>query len=154
MLSDPATTVSGADDRALRRLVALFADAAIHADPDAFAALWTDDGHWSIAEPIGADFHGRDAIRDGFTGLIGAWEFLIQAPQYGLLAVDGDTATGRWLVREVGRTVGGAGQHNDAFYHDRYARTADGWRFAERTYAFLLLDAADVVGRRTPPGPE
>lgn len=150
-LTDPDAAPSPQDDVALRRLVALFADAAAHADADAFAALWADDGRWTIAPPIDADFQGRDAIQNGFAGLMGSWEFLVQAPLNGVLAVDGDAATGRWLVREVGRTADGGGQHNHAFYHDRYVRTAGGWRFARRDYRFLLVDDDPVAGTYTAP---
>lgn len=150
-LSDPARLPPADDDRALRRLVALFADAAVHADADAFAAVWADDGRWTIAAPIDAAFDGRAAIRDGFAGLMARWEFLVQAPQYGLLDVAGDAATGRWLVREVGRSAGGAGQQNYGLYDDRYVRTAEGWRFASRRYSFLLLDDGVVAGNYASP---
>lgn len=150
-LTDPTAAPDPADDVALRRIVALFADAAAHADAEAFAALWTDDGRWTIAPPIGADFQGRDAIGDGFAGLMRSWEFLLQAPLNGVLAVDGDAATGRWLVRETGRMADGRSQHNHAFYADRYVRTDGGWRFARRDYRFLLLDDAPVAGTYTAP---
>ena len=151
-LTDPAAPLPPPDDeRAIRRLVAMFSDAAAHGDSDAFCALWADDGHWAIDPPIDADFQGRDAIRDGFAGLIDGWEFLIQFPQYGLLSVDGDEGRGRWLTREVGRFRGGASQQNVALYHDRYARTDGVWRFRERVYRFLLLDDSAVPGVFTKP---
>ena len=139
------------DDRALRDLVARFSDAVVHADADAFGALWTDDGRWTIDPPIDADLSGRAAIVDGFSGLMEGWEFLVQAPQYGIITLDGDAATGRWLTHEVGRQPGGRSQRNTALYHDRYARTPDGWRFAERAYRFLLLDDSPVPGDYTSP---
>ena len=134
------------DQHAIERLVVAFADAAIRADADAFADLWTDDGSWVIGPPIDRSFASRDSIGAGFGGLIGGWEFLIQTPQYGIVEVDGDRATGRWLVREVGRLADGSGQHNDAFYVDRYRRTPDGWRFASREYQILLIDHEPVPG--------
>ena len=139
------------DDLAIRRLVAMFSDAALRADAEAFAALWTDDGHWAIEPPIDANLSGRATIAEGFARLIASWAFLIQAPQYGLIAVDGDEGSGRWLVRELGRRNDGGSQSNYAFYHDRYVRTVNGWRFAERRYEFVLLSDEEVAGRYSIP---
>ena len=35
---------------------------------------------------------------------------------------------------------------NHALYHDRFARTADGWRFAERVYEVRYLDTSPLAG--------
>jgi hypothetical protein len=35
---------------------------------------------------------------------------------------------------------------NYAIYHDRYQRTADGWRFTERTYEVRYLDHTPLAG--------
>jgi hypothetical protein len=51
------------------------------------------------------------------------------------IAVDGDTATGRWyledkVISEEYRFV----LEGAAFYEDRYVRTSDGWRIAHTGY--------------------
>ena len=142
--SEPASDY--ADRQAIEDLVHSYAYAALRADADAFASLWTEDGTWTIGEPMGMEFASRDSIVAGFSGLMSDWEFLIQTPQYGFVDIDGDTATGRWLVREVGRKNDGTGQHNDALYVDRYVRTPDGWRVAARDYQVVRIDAEPVAG--------
>lgn len=134
------------DDRALRDLVARFSDAVVSADADTFRSLWAPDGRWTIASPMNGDFDGQDAVAAGFASLMDGWEFLVQTPQYGLLTLDGDQATGRWLVHETGRSTADDGQTNYGLYHDRYTRAADGWRFARRDYRYVLLDTSDVAG--------
>ena len=53
----------------------------------------------------------------------------------GTIALDGDTASGRAYMSELGRTRDGRQGLNYAIYHDRYQRTGDGWKFSERVYA-------------------
>jgi hypothetical protein len=39
------------------------------------------------------------------------------------------------------------GSHlNYAIYHDRYRRTPEGWRFAERVYEIRYLDTTPLAG--------
>ncbi len=35
---------------------------------------------------------------------------------------------------------------NYAIYHDRYRRTADGWKFTERVYEIRYLDTTPLAG--------
>ena len=70
----------------------------------------------------------------------------VQTDTLGWLRVEGDEVVGRWLTREVGRLAGGGSQTNYAIYHDRYVRTAEGWRFKERRYEFLLVSDEQVRG--------
>ena len=55
-------------------------------------------------------------------------------------------------MRELGRRADGGSQSNYALYHDRYVRTPEGWRFAERRYEFVLLSEEEVAGRYSAPG--
>ena len=53
-----------------------------------------------------------------------------------LVVLDGDTATGRaYYYNPLGRPDGKGGTQllfMGGYYHDRFRRTADGWRIAER----------------------
>nr|WP_142058661.1 nuclear transport factor 2 family protein [Pseudonocardia kunmingensis] len=57
----------------------------------------------------------------------------------------GDTATGR-AYAEFGRLRDGSSHPNDALHHDRYRRTADGWRFAERSSEIRYYAATPLTG--------
>jgi hypothetical protein len=59
---------------------------------------------------------------------------------------EGDTATGRAYIAEFGRFRDGSSHLNYAVYHDRYQRTPDGWKFAERVYEIRYVDTNPLAG--------
>jgi hypothetical protein len=62
--------------------------------------------------------------------------------------VQGDSATGRWLIVEYLQWSTGAGGQNIGRYRDRYVRGADGeWRFARREFHPIYLGPADLSSR-------
>jgi ketosteroid isomerase-like protein len=121
-----------------------FADAALMHDYDRFAALFTDDAEWRI--PGAAEFFSRADIRAGIERLQGFWDYFVQTTHPGTIQLDGDAATGRAYVAEFGRLRDGSSHLNYALYHDRYRRTPDGWRFAERVYEVRYLDNTPLPG--------
>ncbi|MFI6418071.1 hypothetical protein ACIBG6_11800 [Streptomyces sp. NPDC050842] len=54
----------------------------------------------------------------------GLWEFFVQNVHPGTIRLDDDHAV----------------------YHDRYQRTPDGWKFAERVYEVRYLDSTPLAG--------
>lgn len=130
-----------------------FTDAAMWRDYDRFAALFTEDGVWRIPDG-GICFTGRDAIRAGIERLQHAWEFFVQNVCSGTVLVEGDTAAGRSYVSEFGRMRDGTSLSNHAVYHDRYRRTADGWRFARRVYEVIYHDGSPLTGVSRRPAPD
>jgi uncharacterized protein (TIGR02246 family) len=121
-----------------------FTDAGMTYDLDRFASLFTDDGVWRI--PGAAEFFSRIEIRAGIERLRGFWDYFVQTTHPGTIQLDGDTATGRAYIAEFGRLRDGSSHSNYAVYHDRYRRTPDGWRFAERTYEIRYLDSTPLAG--------
>jgi hypothetical protein len=53
-------------------------------------------------------------------------------------------------MAEVIRLLDGTSEQNYAIYHDRYQRTADGWKFTERVYEIPYHDTTPLTG--SPPG--
>jgi hypothetical protein len=76
---------------------------------------------------------------------------LVQTTHPGTIALDGDTASGRAYLQELGRARDGRQGLNYAIYHDRYRRTGDGWRFSERVYEVRYEDTTPLAG--APPRP-
>jgi hypothetical protein len=93
---------------------------------------------------VPAELVGRDQIRD--FGPKRPAEYLIQTSHPGTIEIDGDTATGRTYMHELGRSRDGRSMTNFAIYHDRYQRTPDGWRFSERVYEIRYLDTTALTG--------
>lgn len=141
-MSDPQAVADRLDIEALR---AEITDAVMMRDFDRVAALFTPDGAMRWPH-IGKEFTGRDEIRAGIEWGQGLWEFFVQNVHPGVLRLDGDTATGRTYIHEFGRMRDGSSHLNYALYHDRYRRTADGWRFTERVYEVRYLDATPLAG--------
>jgi len=74
------------------------------------------------------------------------WDFFVQNTHPGSVQLDGDTASGRAYMSELIRLRDGRSELNYAIYHDRYRRTPDGWKFAERVYEVRYLDTSPLAG--------
>jgi uncharacterized protein (TIGR02246 family) len=122
-----------------------FADAGMTRDYDRFASLFTEDGTWRIPG-ANVEFTNRAEIRAGIERLNDIWDYLIQTVHPGTIQVDGDTATGRSYIAEIGHMRNGSSHRNYAVYHDSYRRTADGWRFTSRAYEVFYLDTTPLGG--------
>lgn len=126
-------TVGTDDETAIRALVHRYTSAISTRDPDAWSSTWADDGVWDIA---GSATTGRDAIRTAWIAAMDRFVDVGHVAAFAELTVDGDAATGRWVVDEETSDANGKTFAFSADYHDRYVRTADGWRFAERRLVF------------------
>lgn len=127
-------------------LGAELSDAAMVHDYDRFAALFTEDGVWRIPY-ANVEFIGRDQIRAAVEYAQDmVWSFFILTTHPGMIKLVGDSAFGRAYVHEFGRIRGGHSQMHYAIYHDRYQRTPEGWKFAERTYEVRYADNTDLAG--------
>ena len=131
-----------------------FTDASMMLDYDRFASLFTKDGAWRMPH-IDEELVGREDVRAGVERLRGLWEYFVQTVHPGTIRLDGDTAVGRSYVSEFGRFRDGSAVLNYAVYHDRYLRTPDGWRFAERRYEVRYIDTSPLAGSapRAPAAP-
>jgi ketosteroid isomerase-like protein len=136
---------AAADRVELAALQAEFTDAAMMRDYDRLVSLFTPDGvlRWPH---VPVEFVGREAMRASVERMRSVWEFFVQHAHPGVIQLDGDTATGRTYIEEFGRFRDGGSHLNHALYHDRFARTADGWRFAERVYEVRYLDTSPLAG--------
>lgn len=126
-----------------------FTDATSMRDWDRFASTFTPDGSWLMPH-IDAEIRGRAQIRTEIERLRGLWEFFVQNAHPGVVRVAGDTARGRAYIEEFGRFRDGSCMLNYAIYHDRYQRTPEGWKFAERRYEIRYIDTRPLPG--SPPG--
>lgn len=122
-----------------------FTDAGMMHDYDRFASLFTIDGAWRMPH-IPIELLGRDSIRAGVERMQSLWAYFVQTAHPGATEIDGDSATGRGHVAEFGLMRNGASHANYAIYHDRYERTAEGWKFSERLYEVRYEDGSHLTG--------
>ncbi len=99
-------------------------------DADRWAAQWTDDATWDLAGHV---TEGIEAIRETWEQSMEMFGSVVQRIHRGTVEVDGDTATGGWLISEQVQS----GHVMLGFYDDVYAHTDDGWRFARRAFTLL-----------------
>ena len=122
-----------------------FTDAVMMRDYDRVASLFTQDG--AVRMPhIATEAVSRKEIRTGVQRLQGLWEYFVQTTHSGTVQLEGDTASGRAYVSELGRMHDGSSHLNHAIYHDRYQRTPDGWKFTERVYEIRYIDTTPLAG--------
>jgi ketosteroid isomerase-like protein len=122
-----------------------FTDAVMMGDYNRVASLFTQDGAVRIPD-INAEAVSREEIRAGIERLQGLWDYFVQTTHPGTIQLDGDTASGRAYIAELGRFRDGRSELNYAVYHDRYQRTGDGWKFTERVYEVRYLDTTPLAG--------
>ncbi|MEV1065389.1 nuclear transport factor 2 family protein [Streptomyces sp. NPDC050263] len=122
-----------------------FTDAAMMRDRPRLASLFTPDGALRMPD-IPVEQVGREEILAGGERLQSQWDFFVQNTHPGTIQLDGDTATGRAYIQEIARALDGRQGLNYAVYHDRYQRTDEGWKFAERVYEVRYLDTSPLAG--------
>ena len=127
-----------------------FTDAAVLRDYNRLASLFTPGGALRMPN-IPVELVGQEEICAWGERVRALVDFLVQNTHPGTIQLDGDTASGRAYMSELGRTRDGHQGLNYAIYHDRYQRTGDGWKFTERVYEVRYEDTTPLAG--SPPRP-
>ncbi len=126
-----------------------FTDAVMMRDYDRAASLFTPDGVLRMPN-IPAELAGQEQIRAWGARVPALVEFLVQNTHPGAIRLDGDTASGRAYLHELGRIRGSGSELNYAIYHDHYQRTDEGWKFTERVYEVRYHDTTPLAGSPPP----
>lgn len=138
-------TATAADVVALNQLAFRYAAAVDTCDVARFQAVFTPDGrlrsyHPDAEEPF-ADLTGHAQLAAVPTTMRGLYRRTTHMMTNHLVEVDGDVATGEVLctARHLSADPEAPAEAITVIirYHDRYARTADGWRIADRRIRFL-----------------
>ena len=122
-----------------------YTDAVMMRDYDRVALLFTPDGALRMPN-VPVELVGWEQIRAWGERVPAVVDYLVQTTHPGMIRLNGDTASGRAYLQELIRLRDGSSQVNYAIYHDRYQRTADGWRFTERVYEIRYLDTSPLAG--------
>lgn len=103
-------------------------DRPTHADPEAIADLFTEDGVWDSGSfrPLA---QGRQAIIDMMTSCA-VIPFTSHNHVTPAIEVQGDTATGKWHGINMTTPPGQGGHWSIGIYDEDYRRTDAGWRFS------------------------
>jgi len=134
--------LEAADRIAIEEMNARFAFALDHHDYDALRDLLAPDVHYVS---VGREHDGVEAVIASFKARVAKRTTRHNLGNAVLTPVDGDTVTGwstwtTWASNEPGVTPPRIFMVAD--FHDRYVRTAGGWRIAERIIAPVFRDDA------------
>jgi ketosteroid isomerase-like protein len=122
------------DQAAIQRVISTYSQHASLAEWDAVLALFLPDAVWDIPH-LGMKLEGAEAIRGALSSFFATMDYVLQLNAPAVIDVDGDKALARSGIREAGKTAGkDEGFEFFGLYEDRLVRTADGWKFAYRTF--------------------
>ncbi len=143
------------DEAAVRRVVEGYADAVTHRDTEAYAAMYAPDAVWVVDPPIDRRVEGRDAIVAELSSEIARLEFFVFMVSNIVISVQGDVATSRSTVHELGRAredapPGLPAMEVRATYTDELRRDGDRWVFTKRKYSIFYLDTSIPTGQAFP----
>ena len=107
-----------------------------------------------LSVPFAMSASGAKDITNMLRTLLATREFFVQMVHSGVIELDGDCATGRWINQEVARGPGETYYNNFAIYEDVMQRVDGKWYFARRDYKYMFLNSAPFEGKSfaLPPG--
>jgi len=121
----------------IQETISLYHEAASKLDFDQLMATFLPDATWEVPS-MEISISGRDEIRSTMTALMAPIEYLVQINAPAVIAVDGEAATARSLIREAAKFRNRPGLMDVVGqYVDELAKTTDGWKFARRTFTIL-----------------
>jgi uncharacterized protein (TIGR02246 family) len=119
------------DAVAIGRLIDEYIDAVSRGDVEAFGRCWTAEGRWTGP---GLECEGIVAITSAFAKMRGRITAAEQTVMEGDVEIEGDRATGTWLIHESIVDRDGSERARVGRYDDEYRRTPEGWKFAARHF--------------------
>ena len=134
------------EEAAIRNLAARFADACMVADFETFKILWAPGGQWTIHEPFLMTAEGIESIDNMVRTLRKGRGFFVQFVHSGVISINGDTATVRWIMQEASKGPEEHYYHNYAVYMDNIVKTDGEWRFLSRDYHYMWLNTEAFPG--------
>ena len=134
------------DDAAIRDLSARFADTAVRADYAGFAALWAPNATLVINEPVYTSATGTEAILALLRKLYAGRDFFVEFVHSGVVDLQENHATGRWIIWEVAKGPGEVYYNTYGVFTDEMEKVDGQWLFTRRSYEYLYLDTTPFAG--------
>jgi ketosteroid isomerase-like protein len=137
------------DRIAIRDVIDRYSDAVTRRDWPGVGATFHDDAVWSVGGAFNLEYRSRANIEAGLRAGVGAFEFLVQMTHSVVIELDGDHATARTVINEMGRNPA-SGLFMLGIYTDALSRRDGRWAFDRRRFEPLYMDTAGVGGTATP----
>lgn len=124
------------DRLAIRELLEAYGDAVCQHDAEAWAALWCDDGIWSLPDiPELGTLVGKEQIMPKWKEAMANLRGMVMLVTVGKICVDGDRATARSYISEA-YPRGDQVARDRGVFEDEIIRRSDGWFFQKRTFRY------------------
>ena len=132
------------DELAVQRTLNTYTQGCSQADWDTVMSTFLPDGVWEV-RGVG-EFQGYAAIQAVMSAFVGQMAYFVQINSPALIAINGDKATARSIIRECGKYA----DRDEAlevlgFYTDALVRTLGGWKFARRTFKSAGMHACPLL---------
>lgn len=133
------------DELAVQQTISRYHEGASTADLDQLIATFLPDGVWEVPA-LRFRCQGHAEMLETMSAVMAPIEYLVQINAPAIITIDGDSASARTLVRECAKyrdqegIIDVVGQFIDELH-----RTADGWRFARRTFTILGTHVSAAV---------
>jgi hypothetical protein len=122
------------DEIAIQQTLNRYSEGASRADWKQLMATFTKDATWEIPA-LGARFQDHAVIQKAMSDFVGKMAYFVQINSPAIIAIDGDKATARSIIRECGKFA----DRDEALeimgrYSDELIRTPEGWKFTRRVF--------------------
>ena len=136
------------DSVAIQQLMNRYSVSSSRGNIDDVVTTFVPDGIWRIAS-LEKTFEGQAAIRDGLTAFTSQQDYVMQQNAPAVITIDGDSATATSVVCERGK-LARTGNVFEAlgFYVDKLLRTAEGWRFKQRSFELVSMRTFPATGHQ------
>jgi hypothetical protein len=106
------------------------------------ASVFTEDAIWDNGVGPSGILRGREAIYDNLRS--GPWKFAMHHFLSPLIEIDGDRATGRWMLWQTATLASSdTAVFMSAITNDDYVRTADGWKMSRMRFTLKFMTRFD-----------
>lgn len=141
------------DRLAIRDVIDRYSDAVTRRAWPEVGATFHEDAVWSAGAPFNLEHRTRAAIETRLSGGIAALEFLVQMAHSVVIEIEGDRATARSIIHELGRNAAlRSGLFLVGVYNDALSRREGRWAFERRHFEPLYLDTTWPEGQVFPVG--
>lgn len=119
---------------------------------DQWLALFTDDVVYDATGVPGLDvYEGKDALEEFVEDFISsASRYSTHHAFHPVIDIDGDEATGRWVLDEVSVRPDGTVVWMQGVYRDEYRRVDGEWKFAKVSTSIEALASSEDIGVQFP----
>ncbi len=122
------------DEVAIQQTLNRYSEGASRADWKQVMSTFTTEATWEIPV-LGARLQTHPVIQKTMSDFVSQMAYFVQVNSPAIIAVNGDRATARSIIRECGKYA----DRDEALeilgrYSDDLIRTAEGWKFTRRVF--------------------